>query len=174
MHQGKSKVIVLSQDLLKSEAYRSLRNTALIVFNDLRMKCQIKGAKGSKKNRSSEIEILNNGKLVYTYEEAGKKKPPISRSRFMRAIDELVEKGLVDIIHSGNAGRKGDVNLYAISDRWRRYGTPLFEEKTRPRDMRTGRGFAAYWKRKKAQSSISEVNTERAFQSSKRDTDKSE
>ena len=164
-----NKVIVLERELLESTAFRSLSSGSIIVFLDLRMRCRIKGVKGRDRNKAK--VILNNGELVYTYAEAETKNPPISTTRFMKAISELVEKGLIEITHSGTAGRKGDVNLYAISERWRKYATKEFETKERPRDLRGGRGFAEYWRRKKLQSSVSELNTKSGFQYSKSNTE---
>ena len=69
--------------------------------------------------------------------------------RFMRAITELVDKGFIDIIHSGSGGIKGDKSKYAISERWRKWETELFVKKTRLKDNRGGRGFAVYWKKKR-------------------------
>jgi hypothetical protein len=157
-----SKVIVLERNLLESFAFRSLSAGAIIVYLDFRMRCRIKPVKG--RDRKKVMMILNNGEIVYTYAEAGKKNPPISKTRFMKSISELVEKGFMDITHSGTAGRKGDVNLYAISERWRKYGTPEFERKERPRDLRRGRGFAEVWRRKQLQSSVSKLNTETGLQ----------
>jgi len=63
-------------------------------------------------------------------------------STFMKCIDRLIEVGLIDITHSGAGGRKGDVSLYALIERWRKYGTSDFIVKKRPKDNRSGRGFA--------------------------------
>ena len=63
-------------------------------------------------------------------------------------MKELVEKGLIDIEHSGG-GYDGDKSLYAISDRWRKYDTLEFEDKTMPKDTRQGRGYAVVHGRKK-------------------------
>ncbi|HDL07491.1 MAG TPA: hypothetical protein ENG35_01985 [Desulfobacteraceae bacterium] len=98
--------------------------------------------------RKSERVIINNGQLEYTYSEA--EKAGIPRSTFMRAIDQLVSKGFIDIHHSGSGGKKGDKNLYGISNRWRAWGKAEFVEKKRPRDARGGRGFSIYWKKQNA------------------------
>ena len=58
------------------------------------------------------------------------------------------QKGLIDVAHHGG-GYNGEKSLYAISDRWRKYGTPKFEFKTMLKDCRQGRGFAADHKRKR-------------------------
>jgi len=92
--------------------------------------------------------------LVYTYSDAEKR--GIKRGRFMRALDELISKGLIDVTHSG-LGLQRDASTYAISNRWERLGKDDFIEADRPKDNRQGKGFAlktkgmrAYWEREKA------------------------
>jgi len=133
-----SDIIVIEKELLKSDAFRGLTGAAKTAYFDFRMKCRIKSMK-SKNGRKKERVILNNGELEYCYSEAEKK--GITRPRFMRAIDALVERGLIDIAHSGSGGRKGDKSLYAISERWRHFGTKNFIPAKRSRDNRQGRGF---------------------------------
>lgn len=137
-----SGIIVIEKDLLKSEAFRTLSGISKNVLFDFLMRCKIKKMKG-KLGRKSEIVILNNGQIIYPFSEALKK--GITRPRFNRALIELVEYGFIDITHSGSGGVKGDVSLYAISDRWRNFGTSNFIEKMKLKDNRKGRGFAAYW-----------------------------
>jgi len=74
--------------------------------------------------------ILNNGELVFTYEEA-KRLYGITAGRFTRAIEELVEKGFLDISETG-MGLYKMATHYGISDRWRDYGTPSFRQVHRP------------------------------------------
>jgi len=141
-----SDIIVMERKLLKSKAFRPLSGSAKTVYFDFRMKCRIKG--GGKKKRV----ILNNGEIEYCYSEAEDKGIP--RSTFMKAIDRLVEKGFIDIHHSGAGGKKGDKNLYGISERWQKYGTPNFLQASRPKDKRSGRGFKSgnqHWRKKKKQ-----------------------
>ena len=133
------------RDIVKSEAFRSMGAASIIVYLDFRMRCKVRKNKGHSGKRNI-WDITNNGELEYTYSEAEKK--GITRTRFMRAIDELVKKGFIDIKHSGSGGKKGDKSLYAISDRWRLWGAAEFVTKTRPKDKRGGRGFAAYWELK--------------------------
>lgn len=145
-------IIVVERELLKSKAFRTLNGTAKIVFFDFLMKCKVKGIKAKQGRKSGRI-ILNNGELQYTYAEAQKKEPPITRPAFTRALDNLIEHGFIDVMHSGVGGKKGDTSLYGISERWRKYGTEDFKKVSRPKDTRQGRGFAVYWKRQ-AESSI--------------------
>ena len=141
-----SDIIVVEREMLKSRVFRGLNGTSKTVYFDFLMKCRVKGRK-SKPGGKSERIILNNGKIEYCYSEAEKKGIP--RPTFMRALDELIGKGFIDVAHSGSGGKKGDKSLYAISDRWRDHGTDKFKPATRPKDCRQGRGFKVYWERKK-------------------------
>jgi len=99
--------------------------------------------------KSNEWVIENNGDIVYPYSEAERK--GIGRREFRNAIDELREKGLLDISHLGSGGRKGDMSRYFLCDRWKDYGTPEFQPPKNPRskDNRQGRGWSAYHSKKK-------------------------
>jgi len=119
------------------------------------MKCQLVKVKGNKRN--TEWVIKNNGELVYTYTEALQK--GISRTKFKKALKELVEKGFIDIAHKGNGGVKGDYSLYGVSERWKDFGTDKFIFKTMKKDNRQGRGFAKYWKDKRSNIGI-EIDTD--------------
>jgi hypothetical protein len=130
--------IYLEPALLKSSAFRLLGGTAKNVYFDFLMKCRVKGMK-VRGNPKKEYVILNDGKIEYCYSEA--ERNGINRASFRNALDDLMENGLIDISHSGSGGAKGDKSLYAISDRWRKYGTPDFVPVVRPRDTRQGRGF---------------------------------
>lgn len=66
----------------------------------------------------------------------------------MKALDQLIKHGFIDIIKQGNGGVKGDKSLYSISDRWKKFGTPEFIQVERRKDKRGGRGYAAYWAKK--------------------------
>ena len=138
--------LYLSKSLIRSNAFQSLGATAIIVFLEFRMRCQVDPPKG-KPGRNSEWTITNNGQLTFSYAEAEKRH--ISRPRFMRALDELISKGFLDVTHSG-LGIKRDKSKYAISSRWEKWGTDEFKEKIRPKDTRQGQGFALYWEKKKS------------------------
>ncbi|MFC1890926.1 hypothetical protein ACFLZT_00870 [Thermodesulfobacteriota bacterium] len=142
-----SDIIVLERELIKSEAFRSLTAIAIIVYLDFRMKCVGKHS-SPRQGRKKEFVILNNGQIEYCFSEALKK--GITRTRFNRALKALVEKGFIDISHLGMGGTKGDKNKYAISDRWKHWGTARFEKVTKEKDTREGRGFAVYWRKKKS------------------------
>jgi len=132
------KVVVIDQELLKSEVFRSLSGTGKTVYFDFRIKCRVKSVKKNMRSRK-ELVFLNNGQIEYCYSEAEKRGIP--RTTFMRALTELINRGFIDVEHSGSGGIKGDKSLYGISDRWRAYGTERFIEAARPKDTRGGRGF---------------------------------
>ena len=134
---AKSKVIVLEQNLVKSEAWLSLSRTAIIAYLIFRTKCQIGKLQG-KPGKGRRV-ILNNGEIVFTYIEA-KKRYRISRKRFGRALRELVAKGFIDIAHTGMGVHKV-ATWYAISERWRDYGTPQFKEVKWPKPNIANPGF---------------------------------
>ena len=144
----KSSVIVIEKEVTRSKAFRSLKLSAsVIVYHDFLAKRVMSKQKGKPGKRGWVIE--NNGRIEYSYSEALRN--GISKPRFARAISELVEVGLIDIAHSGG-GYDGDKSLYAISHRWRKFGTKEFEKQTRPKDTRLSRHFKAYHKKMKEKS----------------------
>jgi DNA-binding PadR family transcriptional regulator len=148
--------IWMERALIKSPAFRSLSLAAMLVYSDFLGKARF--TKLKQKGRKDEYIIINNGEITYTYSEAGKN--GISRPRFQRALDELVEKGFIDITHQGSGGIKGDKSKYAISERWRNYGKENFVKETRPKDTRKGRGFDAHWEKKKMRNQKSTISVQ--------------
>jgi len=129
-HRNHSRVAVIEQRLLKSKAYRSLRTpTAYFVLGVFWTKRQMVKVRH---NRRQEWDVSNSGEIVFTYKEA-KEVYGISYGAFRSAIDELRDKGFIDIAQGG-AGVFKAANLYAMSGRWKLYGTPEYEPpKPRPR-----------------------------------------
>ena len=84
----------------------------------------------SRFKRQDRIEILNNGQLVYTYDEAEKRR--ITRPAFVRALDDLIEHGFLEITQSG-AGMFRSTTFYALAERWKVWGTDAFVAKPRPK-----------------------------------------
>lgn len=146
-----SNVIVIDQSLVKSKTWLSLSGAAMSVHLIFRTKCQI--GKASRKGRQQRV-IANNGKIVFTYDEA-EKKYGITRPRFKRAVDELHEKGFIDI-HQTGMGLHKLATTYGISERWRDYDTPNFIFKERPKAPQYNVGFKegnTLWQRRKTNSS---------------------
>lgn len=121
-----SSVIVLPRELIQSPAFRDMSGTAITVYLDFR--CKLKVAPIGNRSRRNGWNILNNGELVYTYEEAASR--GISRPAFTRALDSLIDHGFLDITATG-AGQYRVTTLYAMSDRWKKWGTDEFVEKPR-------------------------------------------
>lgn len=137
--------IYISKELLNSIAYRSLSRCAFLVYQDfLAKRLMIKIKRGKDKVWT----IQNNGEIIYPYQEAEQR--GFSRQQFRDAIDELQQKGLIDIAHTGKGGRKpakgstGDATRYWIDDRWINYGTENFKPARNPRnkDTRKNRGWS--------------------------------
>lgn len=133
---GKGENIWVERCLIESKAFLSLTATGikvLLIFFTKRQYEQL-GRKGKE-----QWNIRNNGEITFTYKEA-KQKYGISASAHRRSIDELLNRGFIDIVASGQ-GTYRVANLYAISDRWRLYDKPEYE-KPKPRPKKPiNRGF---------------------------------
>jgi hypothetical protein len=153
---GKSGVIVLDKLMVQSPAWLSLSGTAIIVYLLFRCKCQFakKSKRQGKRSEGLMERILNNGEIEFTYIEA-KKERGITKGRFVRAIDELIVKGFLDVTEPGGGVHKLKT-LYGISERWRDYGTPSFRQARRPeRSIKCGfrKGNKLWQKAKRKKSS---------------------
>ena len=100
----------------------------------------------TKGRKQQQNVILNNGHITFTYAEA--EKLGYSTPTFHRAIDKLIDAGLIDLTHQGQGGLIaddgtvcGESSLYAISERWQDYGTKDFVKQKRDKDPRKGRGW---------------------------------
>jgi DNA-binding PadR family transcriptional regulator len=134
---GKGSVIVLEQRLVKSAVWLSLGGTAKDVYLLFRTKCRI--MKRQTKPQKHGPVIANNGELEFTYDEA-QQKYRITTGRFTRALDQLVDRGFIDVTATG-MGVHRVKTWYAISDRWRDYGTPNFKPAIRPKPSISNPGF---------------------------------
>jgi DNA-binding PadR family transcriptional regulator len=129
---SKGSVIVLEQLMAQSPVWLSLSGTAIKVYHLFRCKCRVakRSRRPAKRSEGLMERILNNGEIEFTYKEA-EQQYGITRGRFVRAIDELIEKGFLDITEPGGGVHKLKT-LYAISERWRDYGTSAFQKARRP------------------------------------------
>lgn len=129
---NKSGVVVLDKLMVQSLAWLSLSGTAIPVYLLFRCKCQFakKNNRPGKRSEGLMERLLNNGEIEFTYKEI-ELQHGIKRGRFVRAIDELIEKGFLDITEQGGGVHKMKTH-YGISERWRDYGTALFREMHRP------------------------------------------
>jgi len=123
--ERKWKKMYVSRAMITSRAFLSLKTAAacqvLMIFLN---KCRMEKVQWKPGTRDKEWRITNNGEIQFTYKEA-KEKYGLSAGKFRRAIDELAETGFIDIAKSG-FGLQKDVTLYAISNRWEKYGTDEF------------------------------------------------
>jgi len=123
--------------LIESKAFLALKTATahkiLTIFWTKRQMVEI-GRKGKE-----QWDIANNGEIVFTYKKA-KEQYGISGGAFRDAIDELRDKGFIDIAATGMGVHKV-TTLYSLSNRWKLYGTPGYEE-PKPRPKKTiNRGF---------------------------------
>jgi hypothetical protein len=129
----------VSRSLVQSKAFWALRGSSIKVLFVFLSKCVQKSVQSRPMRREKEWVITNNGEIQFTYIEA-KEKWGITNQTFAASIDQLVEVGFIDIAKSGSGLHK-DVTLYAISDRWRKYGTDEFVYLQRPK-RKVKYGFA--------------------------------
>ena len=106
--------------LINSQAFRGLTKTAILVLMDFHAKKRVQG-------KGKRWQLLNNGELVYSYREAQGR--GISRSAFMYAIDQLIERGFLYVAEQGG-GLKGHASKYGLSADWTSFGTPTFKTTT--------------------------------------------
>lgn len=121
--------LVIPTELIKSKAWFGLGSkcsiSAQVYLIFLSKRQMVKtGKKGHEKWQCTNIQ-----EIVFTYSEA-QEKYGITQPRFMRAIDDLIDKGFIDIAKSAS-GLFKEVTLYGLSERWQKYGTPQFEDTPR-------------------------------------------
>jgi hypothetical protein len=122
----------VSRSLITSKAFWDLKTaTSCRVFFIFLSKCRMEKVETRPGRREKEWAITNNGEIQFSYIEA-QEKYGISDGSFTRAIDDLIRVGLIDIARTG-LGLKRGVTLYAISDRWEKFGTDEFVVKKRPK-----------------------------------------
>ena len=121
MSGKKSTVVVVDRTLLSSRAYHDLSGTAAKVLMWFLAKRRMTKLKSHK--REPWI-VANNGEITFTYKEA-KSKHGLNPQAFSKAIDELVAKGFIDVERPGTGVGKVPTQ-FAISERWRGYGTTEF------------------------------------------------
>ncbi len=120
------------KEIYESLAFRELKGSALMVYIGFLSRRILK------KKDSGGYEITNNGEIVFSYRRAFKELG-LSKDRFKAAIDQLIEKGFIDINHHGG-GVMREATTYSISSRWTKYGTKDFIERKRDKG-RKGTGF---------------------------------
>ena len=116
----KTKGIYITRDILESAAYWHLTGAAPQVYMVFRMKCVFADRTiGKRKERI----IVNNGEITYTFVEAYKNHR-IPQSTFLRARDQLIKVGFIEIAEDGGCHH---TTKYSISNNWRNYPEQTFE-----------------------------------------------
>jgi len=116
---------------MESKAFWELSGTAVRVFFRFLQKRTWASHKKKKRGRP---EFVNGG-LVFTYTEAVAFGIPAST--FLDVVKKLVKVGFVDVEHQGG-GLGRDYSRYAISERWRDYGTDKFILVEKKRSLQPG------------------------------------
>lgn len=130
----RSNRMFIEKDLVRSRAWMALGGVAPQVYMIFRTKCQY-----DRRNHSHNWSIANNGEIYFPYAEA-KGSYGVTAPRFRRAIDDLIDKGFIDIASTGMGVHKV-LTYYAISERWRSYGEPTFVPAKRPKSPISNMGF---------------------------------
>jgi DNA-binding PadR family transcriptional regulator len=89
-----------------------------------------------KYGKKSEWVCENFDSISFTYIEANKKHG-ITKSRFSRAIDDLLAKGFITIKHKGG-GYQHDKSVYALSDQWRLWRPDIVFEERKKESVQRG------------------------------------
>lgn len=105
----------IERQMFTSEAFLSLRGAApqlLILFLGKRQFQKI-GRKGHEQRICTNCDSL-----IMTYAEA--QKIGITKTRFLRGIDDLLAKGFLEVKHQGGAWKR-DASRYGLSDFWKEW-----------------------------------------------------
>ena len=123
----------VERELFESKAFIALRGVApqvLILFLARRWFDKI-GHKGKEKR-----VCTNCHSIYFSYIEA-EKKFGITKSRFSRALGDLLAKGFIDVVHKGG-GYQQDKSIYALSDNWLRWRPGSVFEKRKKESVQRG------------------------------------
>jgi hypothetical protein len=111
--------VMIEWEILESEAFSSLSAMGIRVLLRFLQKRTWTTAR-----RKGKEPDYNNGGLAFTYAEA--ETLDISTSQFHTIIKKLVEVGFLEVEHQGGI-HKNDYSRYALSERWKAFGTNAFE-----------------------------------------------
>jgi DNA-binding PadR family transcriptional regulator len=133
--------VYLNWEIPCSDALGKLSASAIRVL--LRFLQKRKWSKVGKGARSK--TVYKNGGLAFTYAEADSM--GIKNTTFYEAIMRLIGVGFIDLEHQGGAYGQ-DYSRYAISERWRDYGTENFKEVEKKRSLQRGMDVRSNVRRK--------------------------
>lgn len=117
--------VVLQDDVIDTKAWKDISGNAVKIYIQFMRKRYIKyGGKGKYKKAAHD----NARDLSLTIDEA-KKMWSMDKRALKKAIDELIEKGFIDIVEHGFAAiskntliQQKKPNIYGLSERFRSYG----------------------------------------------------
>jgi len=133
--------VYLSWEILDSGAFKKLSASGIrVLVRFLQKRLWSKVGKGVR----SKI-VFENGGLAFTYAEADSM--GIKNTAFFEAINRLIGVGFIDVEHQGGAYGK-DYSRYAISERWRDYGTENFKKVEKKRSLHSGMDVRSNMRRK--------------------------
>lgn len=115
--------------MMDSNAFKTLSATGIkILLRFLQKRTWAKAPAGRGKKKT----IFNNGGLSFTYTEANAL--GFSTSQFHAILKKLYEVGFIDIEHQGGAVAR-DYSRYAMSERWKDYGTDAYKPVVKKRRL---------------------------------------
>jgi hypothetical protein len=129
-----SNTITIEKSILKSLAFKKLSGSGKFIYFQFLLKRKMEEIP----KKSGKWVNTNRNELVFTHYDA-EKIHKYSSTKFVRAIDELILYGFIDIMHHGGMS-KGNYSLYSLSTRWQRFGKNDFVDKAR-KPIVCGRGF---------------------------------
>lgn len=118
--------IRVEKNILNSRAFRALSGSGKYIFFQFLIKRKF--VQVNIKREKTWI-CTNCDELTFSYEEASRKHQ-YTATKFRRAIDELVKLGFIDLVKVGGRSYM-NYTIYALSDRWEKYGTNSFVENSR-------------------------------------------
>ncbi len=138
---------MISWEVLESEAFQSLSATGIrVLLRFLQKRTWVK-------TRRTKKPVYENSGLAFTYAEA--ETLDISTSQFFTVIKKLVEVGFIEVEHQGGI-HKNDYSRYALSERWRDYGTDDFKDVKKKRVLWAGHDVRTWMGKKDATENRSE------------------
>lgn len=123
--------VYLENELLQSQAVKEIKSakTFKVLLEFYRRRIMRKPK--DRRCKHSKAVILNNGEIVLRYSDA-KKLLGIPQTTYSRCLTELVELGFLDIAEMA-CGLHRQPTKFSISERWKKYGTPDFDNVKRER-----------------------------------------
>ncbi len=107
-----SKYARITKDMISSEAWQQLDVYARLLYLHIKFKY----SPGKEKD------------ISFTYKEG---QELMSKAKFTKSLDKLIEVGLIDLQEHWRFGKKR--NIFALSSRWHMFGTKNFNKQMRPK-----------------------------------------